>query len=158
MEQIVNSFLKQQGIEYIGSFDKEKNVWIYIKDGEVHFCKSDLTPINKDAIGLGNDLLILAETDGCIHKINDNESFSNFIVIDGSNKILVRVDFGECDSSSKREKNLYVLKRVNQETFFMVSESYLDSCGFDDKNKPAMNSLFSWDTGDKKYSYLFTIT
>ena len=155
MEQIVNSFLKQQGIEYIGSFDKEKNVWIYIKDGEVHFCKSDLTPINKDAIGLGNDLLILAETDGCIHKINDNESFSNFIVIDGSNKILVRVDFGECDSSSKREKNLYVLKRVNQETFFMVSESYLDSCGFDDKNKPAMNSLFSWDTGDKKYSYLF---
>lgn len=59
MEQIVNSFLKQHGIEHIDSFDKENNVWIYIKDGEVHFCKSDLTPINKETIGLGNDLIML---------------------------------------------------------------------------------------------------
>ena len=155
MEQIVNSFLKQQGIEYIGSFDKENNVWIYIKNGEVHFCKSDLTPINKEAIGLGNDLLILTETDGCIHKIDDNESFSNFIVIDNNNKILVREVFGECDSSSKRGKDSYVLKRVNQDTFFLASESYLESCCFDDKDKTAMHSIYSIDRGNRKYSYLF---
>lgn len=155
MEQIVNSFLKQQGIEHIGAFTKDKSVWIYIKDGEVNFCKSDLTPVNRESLELGNDLLILTETDGYIHKIDENGSFSNFIVIDYSNKILVRVHFGVCDSSFSRGKDSYVLKRVNQDTFFLVSESYLKSCCFDDKDKTAIHPLFSLNKGNRKYSYLF---
>ena len=155
MEQIVNSFLKQQGIEHIGAFTKDKSVWIYIKDGEINFCKSDLTPVNRESLELGNDLILLTETDGYIHKIDENGSFSNFIVIDYSNKILVRVHFGECDSSSSRGKDSFVLKRVNQDTFFLVSESYLESCCFDDKDKTAMHSIYSFDRGNRKYSYLF---
>ena len=155
MEQIVKSILKQQGIEHICAFNEDKSVWIYIKDGEIHFCKSDLTPVDKENLDLGSGLIILTETEDYIHEIDENESFSNFIVMDNSNKILVKVNFGECVSSSNRENDSYVLKRVNQDTFFLVSELYLDSCGFDDKDKPAMHSLFSWDTGDKKYSYLF---
>ncbi len=40
MEQIIRSILKQQSIDQIGVFDQEKDIWMYVKDEEVHFCKS----------------------------------------------------------------------------------------------------------------------
>lgn len=47
MENIVKNMLRQQGIEIAGVFDKEKDIWIYVKDGEVIFCKGDLEQIDR---------------------------------------------------------------------------------------------------------------
>lgn len=124
MEQIVKSILKKQGIEYICAFKIDKSVWIYIKDGEVHFCKSDLTPINKEAIGLGNELIILTETDGCIHKIDDNESFSNFIVIDSANKILLHKE--ETHTLSKTQS--FVFQKADNKNFLIIGKEEWDNC------------------------------
>ena len=91
MEQIVRNMLKQQGIEIVGVFDKEKDIWVYIKDEEVFFCKGDLSHVDRKKLELAQEVLVLTESDDSVRVISDGEYFTNFIVIDINNKVMLIV-------------------------------------------------------------------
>ena len=78
MEQIIRSILKQQSIDQIGVFDQEKDIWMYVKDEEVYFCKSDLAPIERNAIEIDQNLVIFTYSNGSFHIIRDDDTFTNF--------------------------------------------------------------------------------
>ena len=42
MEQVVKILLKRQGIENIGIINQEMNIWVYVKDNIIHFCKGEM--------------------------------------------------------------------------------------------------------------------
>ena len=118
MEQIVRNMLRQQGIEIAGVFDKEKDIWVYVKDGEVFFCKGDLVHIDRKTIGLAQDVLALTESDDSVRVIGDEEDFTNFIVIDKNNKVLSR----------SRNNNRCILKRMRTDSFVIVNLVSWERC------------------------------
>lgn len=107
MDQIVKNILKQQGFDHIGVFDKENNIWIYTKDGKVNFCRSDLSSIDRKTIGLEAELIVLTEDEDAVRVIKGDETFSNFLVIDKDNKILVQARQSEKKILSKRIKRCF---------------------------------------------------
>ena len=110
--------LRQQGIEIAGVFDKEKDIWVYVKDGEVFFCKGDLVHIDRKTIGLAQDVLALTESDDSVRVIGDEEDFTNFIVIDKNNKVLSR----------SRNNNRCILKRMRTDSFVIVNLVSWERC------------------------------
>ena len=122
MEQIIRSILKQQSIDQIGVFDQEKDIWMYVKDEEVHFCKSDLAPIERNAIGIDQNLVIFTYSNGSFHIIRDDDTFTNFIVIDSTNKILL---FKE---EKKYTSDLYVLQKADNSNFIIIGKKEWEKC------------------------------
>jgi len=159
MEQIVKSILKEQGFEHISLFDKDKDVWIYIKDREVHFCKSDLSPIDRETIGINQKLIILTESADSIHVVKDDGLFSNFIIIDENNKILVQARLNEREYySSEKEtyiKESFLIVKFKDGVFLIVSNKHLDSCALNKCNS-LMLSIFQGDESSEMHSYLFS--
>ena len=130
MEQIVKSILKQQGIDQIGIFDQEKDIWIYVKEEEVHFCTSNLAPIDREAIGLDQNLIIFTNSNGFIHIVRDNETFTNFVVINSANKILLHKEEVYYISSPE----YFVLHKADNDNFIIVGKEDWERCS---KNTPS---------------------
>ena len=130
MENIVKNMLKQQGIEIAGVFDKEKDIWMYIKEGEAFFCKGDLTLIDRKTIGLAQEVLALTESDDSVRVIGDEEDFTNFIVIDKRNKVLSR----------NRNNNRCILKRMRTDCFVIVNCVSWEKCNRT-YNKPSLERV-----------------
>ena len=122
MDQIVKNILKQQGFDHIGVFDKENNIWIYTKDGKVNFCRSDLSSIDRKTIGLEAELIVLTETEDAVRAIKRNETFSNFLVIDKDNKILVQARHSDKKYYSEESNNVFQLEIINDDVFFISSK------------------------------------
>lgn len=118
MEQIVRNMLRQQGIEIVGIFDKEKDIWIYIKNEEVFFCKGDLSHVDRKELGLGQEVLALTESDDSVHIISNEECFTNFIVIDKNNKVI----------SHSKNKNAWILKKIRTDSFVIVNCVSWEKC------------------------------
>lgn len=118
MEQIVRNMLKQQGIEIVGVFDNEKDIWVYIKDEEVFFCKGDLSHVDRKKLELAQEVLVLTESDDSVRVISDGEYFTNFIVIDINNKII----------SHSQNNNKCILKRMRPDSFVIVDGFSWERC------------------------------
>ena len=118
MEQIVRNMLRQQGIEIVGVFDKEKDIWIYIKDEKVFFCKGDLSHVDRKKLGLNQEVLALTKSNDSVRVISDEEYFTNFIVIDKNNKII----------SHSQNNNKCILKRMQPDSFVIVDGFSWERC------------------------------
>lgn len=59
MEQIFKSLLQKQGYEYIGLVNSDKAIWGYAKDGIFHFCKEDLTEVDRCTTGFDSGVIVL---------------------------------------------------------------------------------------------------
>lgn len=118
MEQIVRNMLKQQGIEIVGVFDKEKDIWVYIKDEEVFFCKGDLSHVDRKKLELAQEVLVLTESNDSVRVISDGEYFTNFIVIDINNKVI----------SHSQNNNKCILKRMRPDSFVIVDGFSWERC------------------------------
>lgn len=156
MDQIVKNILKQQGFEHIGVFDKENNIWIYTKDGKVNFCRSDLSSIDRKAIGLEAKLIVLTETEDAVRVIKGNETFSNFLVIDKDNKILVQACHSNNKFYSEESKDAFHLEIINDNVFFISSKEDMMSHCFDECEKPSVCTICSWNSYSAKRAYLFS--
>lgn len=157
MDQIVKNILKQQGFDHIGVFDKENNIWIYTKDGKVNFCRSDLSSIDRKTIGLEAKLIVLTETEDAVRVIKGNETFSNFLVIDKDNKILVQARSNKNKYYSEESKDTFHLETINDDVFFISSKEDIEdvmSHNFDEREKPSVCKICSWDS--TKRAYLFS--
>lgn len=156
MDQIVKNILKQQGFDHIGVFDKENNIWIYTKDGKVNFCRSDLSSIDRKTIGLEAELIVLTEDEDAVRVIKGDETFSNFLVIDKDNKILVQARQSEKKYYPKESKDAFLLEIINEDVFFISSKENIMSHNFDEREKPSICSLCSWNSYSAKRAYLFS--
>jgi len=130
MEQIIKSILKLQGIDQIGIFDQEKDIWIYAKDGEIHFCTSNLASIDRETIGLDLNPIIITNSNGLIHIVRDNETFTNFAVIDSANKIILHKEEVNYISSPQ----YYILHKADNDNFIIVGKEDWEKCS---KNAPS---------------------
>lgn len=108
MKQIVNNILKQQGFEHIGLLDKENNIWVYAKDGVLHFCKDDLTPLDRNHIGSTLNLIVLTESEEGFRIVKEGDLFRNFIVVDKNNRIIIHAHSNE----KIYEKVYFTLKKI----------------------------------------------
>ena len=124
MEQVVKSLLKQQGIEQIGLFNKKKDIWIYIKEEEVHFCTSTLASISRDTVGLVHDLNVLTYSNGLFQIVKNDETFSNFVVFDKTNKILIQKEKPNYFSNPE----YYILQIVDNKNLLIVDKKEWDDC------------------------------
>lgn len=148
MEQIVKSILKQQGIDRIGLFDQNNDIWVYAKDDEVHFCKSDLAPIDRKTIGIDQELIVLTETEDTFHIVKDKETFPNFVAIDKNNKILAQAHH-LVDQSPWQTKYKFQIDKFGKNSFIIVTKINIESCVI---NKPKLLYINSF--GNRE-SYTF---
>ena len=88
MEKMLISLLKEQGFEYIGIFDTEKNIWGYVKDGKFHFCHDNLVEVDRSAIGDDSEVLVITKTEDKLSIVEHKQEISNYVVIDSKNNIL----------------------------------------------------------------------
>ena len=156
MDQIVKNILKQQGFDHIGVFDKENNIWIYTKDGKAFFCRNDLSPIDRKTIGLDAELIILTETENVVRVIKGNETFSNFLVIDKDNKILVQAHLGDNKYYSDEYEEAFQLEVIKENVFFISSKKEIMSHCFDEYDKPSICTICSWNSYSDKRTFLFS--
>lgn len=124
MEQIVKSILKQQGIEQIGLYNKEKDIWIYIKEEEVHFCTSTLASINRDSVELVQNLNVLTYSNGSFQIVKDNETFTNFVVFDKTNKILIQKE----DINYYSNPEYYILQIIDNKNLLIAGKEEWVDC------------------------------
>ena len=90
MEKLLISLLKEQGFEYIGILDTEKNIWGYIKNGKFHFCHDNLVEVERSAIGDNSEVLVITKTEDKLSIVEHNQEVSNYVVIDSKNNILAK--------------------------------------------------------------------
>ena len=124
MKQIVINKIKQQGVDQIGIFDPPKDIWIYVKEEEVHFCTSNLVPIDRKAIGLDQNLVIFSKSNELIHIVRDNETFTNFVVINSANKILLHKE----EVNNTLSPEYFVLHKVDNDNFIIVGKEDWERC------------------------------
>lgn len=141
MEQIVRNMLKQQGIEIVGVFDKEKDIWVYIKDEEVFFCKGDLSHVDRKKLELAQEVLVLTESDDSVRVISDGEYFTNFIVIDKSNKVI----------SHSQNNSKCILKRIRPNSFVIVNGLSWERCN-KTYHKPSVELVYQ--SGMDSYTFI----
>ena len=87
MEQIFKSLLQKHGYKHICLIEPDKHIWGYEKDGAYHFCKEDLTEVDRAEVGLTHDVDILAvryEKIECIK--SDFTYLPSAIILDKQNK------------------------------------------------------------------------
>lgn len=150
MKQIVNNILKQQGFEHIGLLDKENNIWVYAKDGVLHFCKDDLTPLDRNHIGSTLNLIVLTESEEGFRIVKEGDLFRNFIVVDKNNRIIIHAHSNE----KIYEKVYFTLKKIKDNSFVIVEEECWRE-GFPDYKPIRPYFTFTWRCDTQKYSYLF---
>lgn len=96
MEEFYNSLFGNNGYKHIGIVDVEKKIWGYEKDGIYHFCKEDLTEIDRKDIGIEEEVLAFTEvkeSTNTLHKVLlDKQSCTNYFIIDSTNKVLASYD------------------------------------------------------------------
>jgi len=124
MEQIVKSIIKQQGIEQIGILDKGKDIWVYIKKEEVHFCTSNLTSIDRKSTGLDQNIIIFTNSNGSFQIVRDNDIITNFIVIDSANKILLHKE----DTHNLSKTQSFVFQKADNKNFLIIGKEEWDNC------------------------------
>lgn len=150
MKQLVKNILKQQGFEHIGLLDKENNIWVYAKDETFHFCKSDLTPVDRNHIGATQNLIVLTESEEGFRIVKEGDLFRNFIVIDKNNRIIIHAHSDE----HTYEKVYFTLKKIKDNSFVIVE----DECwheGFPDYKPIRPYFTFTGRCDNQKFSYLF---
>ena len=92
---------------------------MYIKGENVHFCTSDLVPRERHTIGIDQNLVIFTYANEAFHIIRDNDAFTNFMVIDSANKILLYKN----DST-----DTYVLQKVDDKNFIIAEKKGWERC------------------------------
>jgi hypothetical protein len=84
MEEFYNSLFGNNGYKHIGIVDVEKKIWGYEKDGIYHFCKEDLTEIDRKDIGIEEEVLAFTEvkeSTNTLHKVLlDKQSCTNYFI------------------------------------------------------------------------------
>ena len=95
MEKMLISLLKEQGYEYIGIFDTEKNIWGYVKDEKFHFCHDNLVEVDRSAIGDNSEVLVITKTEDKLSIVEHKQEVSNYVVIDSKNYILTKKAEGD---------------------------------------------------------------
>ena len=88
MEQFYRSLLQQEGYEHIGIIDAVRKIYGFAKDGVYHFCREDLTEIDRKEIGIFDEVVVLSIKDGNIARTGEQEFFSSCLILDKSNIIL----------------------------------------------------------------------
>ena len=120
MEQIFRSLLQKQGYEYIGIVNSDKAIWGYAKDGVFHFCKEDLTEVDRSTTGLNSGVIVLTLDGENIVQVNESTKFDNFRVIDDSNNILSSKNV-ELPERIKSNYSTFYLKRINEHSIIIVT-------------------------------------
>lgn len=117
MEKMLISLLKEQGFEYIGIFDTEKNIWGYVKDGKFHFCHDNLVEVDRSTIGDNGEVLVITKTENKLSIVEHNQEISNYVVIDSKNHILTKKTEDDCIRGE-----WYRLFRINEKSI-VISEN-----------------------------------
>lgn len=120
MEQIFRSLLQKQGYEYIGLVNSDKGIWGYAKDGVFHFCKEDLTEVDRYTTGFDSGVIVLTLDGDNIIQVNESTKFHNFRVIDDSNNILSSKNNGLPERIERNHSSFY-LKRINEQSIIIVT-------------------------------------
>lgn len=120
MEQIFKSLLQKLGYEYIGLVNSDEGIWGYAKDGIFHFCKEDLTEVDRSTTGLDSGVIVLAHDDDNIFQVNESTIFHNYIVIDSSNNIISSKKSGLAERIKDNHSSFY-LKRINEQSLILVT-------------------------------------
>lgn len=116
MEQIIKSLLQKQGYSHIGLVDSAKGIWGYAKDGIFHFSTEDLTEVDREEVGLINEVDIITIRDENIECIKtDCANLPSAIILDKQNRIL-----NVLPASSPS----YVFKRINNNSVIIVKGIY----------------------------------
>ena len=90
MEKLLISLLKEQGYDYIGIIDPNKNIWGYVKEEKFHFCLENLVEVDRRTIGYEDEVLVITKTDDNLSIVEHKQEVSNYVVIDSKNNILAR--------------------------------------------------------------------
>jgi len=142
MEEFYNSLFENHGYKHIGIVDIEKKIWGYEKDGVYHFCKEDLTEIDRKDIGIEEEVLAITEVkenSNTLHKILlDRQSCSNYFIIDGYNKMLA-------DYDGSRNCQLW---RIDSNSI-IIGEKYKGSRRYETHQSVIIN-------GKEDFNYVFT--
>lgn len=119
MEQIFKSLLQKQGYEYIGLVNSDKAIWGYAKDGIFHFCKEDLTEVDRCTTGFDSGVIVLTLEGNNIIQVKESTKFHSFRVIDDSNKILSSNN--GLPEQIKSNYSSFHLKRINDQSIIIVT-------------------------------------
>lgn len=142
MEEFYNSLFGNHGYKHIGIVDVEKKIWGYEKDGVYHFCKEDLTEIDRKAIGIEEEVLAFTEVkenSNTFHKVLlDRQSCSNYFIIDGYNKMLAEYDGTHNCQLCRIDSNSII-----------VGENYKGCRRYETHQSVIIN-------GEREYDYVFT--
>ena len=90
MEKMLISLLKEQGYEYIGVFDTEKDIWGYVKDGKFHFCHDNLVEVDRSTIGNNSEVLVISKAEDKLLIVEHEQEISTYVVIDSNNSVLAK--------------------------------------------------------------------
>ncbi len=121
MEAIFRSLLQKQGYKHICLLDSDKQIWGYAKDGLFHFCKSDLSVVDRKEIGITEDIAVLSIKDGSITLTKDEDYFSSCIILDKDNKIL---------NTLPPSNPFYIFKRLNNNSIVVTKPIWLGGGGY----------------------------
>lgn len=142
MEEFYNSLFGNNGYKHIGIVDAEKKIWGYEKDGIYHFCKEDLTEIDRKDIGIEEEVLAFTEvkeSTNTLHKVLlDKQSCTNYFIIDSTNKVLASYD-GSLNCQ---------LWRINSNSI-IIGEKYKGSRRYETHQSVIIN-------GEIEFDYVFT--
>jgi hypothetical protein len=147
MEQIFRSLLQKQGYEYISLVNSDKGIWGYAKDGVYHFCKSDLSDVDRKEIGITEEIAVLSIRDGNVALTKDEDYFPSCIILDKANKIL------EILPPSTPP---YIFNRLNSNSIVITKPIFLRGCGFDRLNyrgREALCPVLSEDSHIHEFDY-----
>ncbi len=116
MEKIFKSLLQKQGYNHICLIDSDKQIWGYEKDGAYHFCKEDLTEVDRAEVGLTHDIDILAIRNEKVECIKSDFTYlPSAIVLDKQNRILAEL---------RESSPSFVFKRINTNSIIVVKGIY----------------------------------
>lgn len=121
MEAIFKSLLQKQGYNHICLFDADKQIWGYAKDGLYHFCKSDLSDVDRKEIGITEEIAVLSIKDDNIALTKDEDYFPSCIILDKTNKILEILP---------HSTPYYFFKRLNNNSIVITNPIFLRGGGY----------------------------
>ena len=121
MEAIFKSLLQKQGYNHICLLDADKQIWGYAKDGLYHFCKSDLSDVDRKEIGITEEIAVLSIKDDNIALTKDEDYFPSCIILDKTNKILEILP---------HSTPYYFFKRLNNNSIVITNPIFLRGGGY----------------------------